>query len=193
MADKYGPAFTIQLGFHRALLVSSWEMAKECFTTNDLAVTSRPQLVATKHMCYNSPVFGFAPYGSFWRELRKIATLELKEINKPWVCWDFFSVCYTRQIYIIGCIVFTGRVWAVPNYNLNYIVNELCMAVNKLISSLIFYKRYFLVKCACWLELLMSCVSYRWQRIGLSVLERYFLNSPPQADGARTNQKLVTQ
>uniref|UniRef100_A0A2N9FC00 Cytochrome P450 n=1 Tax=Fagus sylvatica TaxID=28930 RepID=A0A2N9FC00_FAGSY len=77
MADKYGPAFTIQLGFHRALVVSSWEMAKECFTTNDLAVSSRPQLVAAKHMGYNSAVFGFAPYGSFWRELRKLATLEL--------------------------------------------------------------------------------------------------------------------
>jgi hypothetical protein len=60
-------------------------MAMECFTTNDLAVTLRPQLVAAKHMGYgyNSAVFGLAPYGSFWRELRKIATLELKEINKP--------------------------------------------------------------------------------------------------------------
>jgi hypothetical protein len=77
MAEKYGPVFTIQLGLQRTLVISSWEMAKECFTTNDLAVSSRPKLVAAKHFGYNFALLGFAPYGSYWRELRKIATLEL--------------------------------------------------------------------------------------------------------------------
>ncbi|KAK4557215.1 hypothetical protein RGQ29_007114 [Quercus rubra] len=77
MADKYGPLFTIKLGLHPALVLSSWEMAKECFTTNDLAVSSRPKLVAIKHLCYNYAAFGFAPHGPYWRELRKITTLEL--------------------------------------------------------------------------------------------------------------------
>ncbi|RVW50426.1 Cytochrome P450 82A4 [Vitis vinifera] len=35
MADKYGPVFTIRIGLHRAVVVSSWEMAKECSTAND--------------------------------------------------------------------------------------------------------------------------------------------------------------
>ena len=73
MADKYGPLFTIKLGLHPALVLSSWEMAKECFTTNDLAVSSRPKLVAIKHLCYNYAMFGFAPHGPYWRELRKIS------------------------------------------------------------------------------------------------------------------------
>nr|POE57999.1 cytochrome p450 82a3 [Quercus suber] len=77
MADKYGPLFTIKLGLHPALVLSCWEMAKECFTTNDLAVSSRPKLVAIKHLCYNYAMFGFAPHGPYWRELRKITTLEL--------------------------------------------------------------------------------------------------------------------
>ncbi|KAJ1389370.1 Cytochrome P450 superfamily, partial [Sesbania bispinosa] len=49
----------------------------ECFTTNDKALASRPKTVAAKHMGYNYAVFGFAPYSPFWREMRKIATLEL--------------------------------------------------------------------------------------------------------------------
>ncbi|KAI9113105.1 hypothetical protein K1719_015630 [Acacia pycnantha] len=77
MADEYGPAFNIWLGSRRAFVVSSWEVAKECFTTNDRALASRPTTVAAKHMGYNYAVFGFAPYSPFWREMRKLATLEL--------------------------------------------------------------------------------------------------------------------
>ncbi|KAF8405102.1 hypothetical protein HHK36_010000 [Tetracentron sinense] len=77
MAEKYGPAFTIKLGVHRALVVSTCEVAKECFTTLDLVFSSRPKTVGFKHMGYNYAMFGAAPYGPYWRELRKIATLEL--------------------------------------------------------------------------------------------------------------------
>ncbi|XP_010264712.1 PREDICTED: cytochrome P450 CYP82D47-like [Nelumbo nucifera] len=77
MADKYGPAFTIRLGVRRALVVSDWEVAKECFTINDRALATRPSGVAMKHMGYNYAMFAFAPYGPYWREVRKIATLEL--------------------------------------------------------------------------------------------------------------------
>lgn len=77
MADKYGPAFNIRLGTRRAFVVSSWEVAKDCFTVNDKALASRPKTAAVKHMGYNYAVFGFAPYTPFWREMRKIATLEL--------------------------------------------------------------------------------------------------------------------
>ncbi|KAG2666505.1 hypothetical protein I3843_15G062300 [Carya illinoinensis] len=77
MADKYGSVFTLRIGLHRAVVLSSWEMAKECFTTNDVAVSSRPKLVASKHMGYNYAMFGFTPHGSYWRELRKITTIEL--------------------------------------------------------------------------------------------------------------------
>nr|XP_016458765.1 PREDICTED: cytochrome P450 82C4-like [Nicotiana tabacum] len=77
MADNYGPAFSIRLGSRRAFVVSSWEMAKECFTLNDKALASRPTTVAAKHMGYGYAVFGFAPYSTFWREMRKIAMYEL--------------------------------------------------------------------------------------------------------------------
>jgi hypothetical protein len=77
LADKYGPIFTIKLGSKHALIINNWEMAKECFTTNDMAVSSRPKLVATEHLAYKGAMFGFAPYGPYWRQLRKIATLEI--------------------------------------------------------------------------------------------------------------------
>jgi cytochrome P450 len=77
LAEKYGPAFTIRIGVHPALVISSWELAKECFTTNDVALCSRPNLVGSKHLGYNYAMFGFCPSGSYWREMRKITTSEL--------------------------------------------------------------------------------------------------------------------
>ncbi|KAF6143964.1 hypothetical protein GIB67_017572 [Kingdonia uniflora] len=77
MADKYGAAFTIRIGMIKALVVSDSEVAKECFTTNDIVFATRPRVVATKHLSYDYAMFGFAPYGPYWREIRKIVVLEL--------------------------------------------------------------------------------------------------------------------
>uniref|UniRef100_A0A7N2L6Y3 Cytochrome P450 n=2 Tax=Quercus lobata TaxID=97700 RepID=A0A7N2L6Y3_QUELO len=77
MADKYGPIFTIWLGVHRTLVVSSWEIAKECFTTNDKAFANRPKALALELLGYNYAMFGFSPYGPYWRQVRKMAMLEV--------------------------------------------------------------------------------------------------------------------
>jgi len=57
LADKYGPLFTIKLGSKRALVLSNWEIARECFTKIDLAISTRPKLEAYKHMTYNGAFF----------------------------------------------------------------------------------------------------------------------------------------
>ncbi|KAF8022904.1 hypothetical protein BT93_F0422 [Corymbia citriodora subsp. variegata] len=77
MADRYGPIFTVRLGLSAAVVVSSSEIAKECFTKHDLALASRPQLLAFEVMGYNNALLAMAPYGPYWREVRKIATLKL--------------------------------------------------------------------------------------------------------------------
>ncbi|MBA0572669.1 hypothetical protein Golob_002995, partial [Gossypium lobatum] len=77
MADEHGPAFVIRLGVHRALVVSNWEIAKECFTTNDKVFPTRPKSLAVKYMGYDHKMLGFAPYGPYWRSMRKLATVEL--------------------------------------------------------------------------------------------------------------------
>ncbi|CAH1422164.1 unnamed protein product [Lactuca virosa] len=77
MAETYGPIFTIKLGVHRALVVSSGEIAKECYTTNDKVFASRPKSMAVELMGYNYAMFGLAPYGDYWRQVRKIIMLEV--------------------------------------------------------------------------------------------------------------------
>ncbi|KAF5468352.1 hypothetical protein F2P56_012510 [Juglans regia] len=76
MADKYGSIFTIRLGVHKAIVISNSEIAKECYTTKDRIFASRPKSVATELMGYNYALFGLSPYGPYWRQVRKITTLE---------------------------------------------------------------------------------------------------------------------
>ncbi|XP_077233172.1 cytochrome P450 CYP82D47-like [Tasmannia lanceolata] len=77
MADKYGPTLTIWMGMRRILIVSSWEVSKECFTTRDRVLADRPTFAAGELLGYNYAMVGLARYGPYWREIRKIATLEL--------------------------------------------------------------------------------------------------------------------
>ncbi|KAJ6400154.1 hypothetical protein OIU84_015746 [Salix udensis] len=77
LADKYGPIFTVKLGVHRTLIVSNSEMAKDCLTTNDKAFATRPKALAMDILGYNYNMFGFSPYGTYWRNIRKIITLEV--------------------------------------------------------------------------------------------------------------------
>nr|GMD75959.1 cytochrome P450 CYP82D47-like [Ipomoea batatas] len=77
MADKYGPIFRMRLGSVPVLVVSDSKIAKECFTAKDKELATRPKLLASEIMGYNYSMFGIAPYGEYWREIRKIVLLEL--------------------------------------------------------------------------------------------------------------------
>ncbi|KAF3786342.1 Cytochrome P450 82A3 [Nymphaea thermarum] len=77
LSEKHGPLFTLRLGQMRALVVSSMDLAKECFTTNDQAFASRPPFESSKCLGYGCAMFGLAPYGPYWREVRKMATIEV--------------------------------------------------------------------------------------------------------------------
>ncbi|MED6114725.1 hypothetical protein PIB30_083288 [Stylosanthes scabra] len=77
IADEYGPLFAMKLGSRKMVVLSNSEIAKECFTKNDSFVSSRPIFVSPEILGYNGAMFSFMPYGSYWRELRKIMNLEL--------------------------------------------------------------------------------------------------------------------
>ncbi|KAL4193284.1 hypothetical protein AMTRI_Chr06g198620 [Amborella trichopoda] len=73
----YGPLMHLKLGQVPTLVVSSPKMAELLMKTYDHAFCSRPILVATNYLTYNGTYVAFAPYGSYWRHVRKICILEL--------------------------------------------------------------------------------------------------------------------
>ncbi|XXG60275.1 hypothetical protein AAC387_Pa04g2225 [Persea americana] len=77
MAEQCGPTFMVGFGMHRMLVVSSYEAVKDCFTTNDKALSNRANTAVAEHMGYNHAMFGLAPYGPYWREVHKIVMLQI--------------------------------------------------------------------------------------------------------------------
>lgn len=76
LARKHAPLMHLQLGEIYALVVSSPRVAKEILVKHDLAFASRPEILVSKYVFYNSNI-AFSPYGNYWRQLRKICTLEV--------------------------------------------------------------------------------------------------------------------
>ncbi|XP_018718551.2 cytochrome P450 81E8 isoform X1 [Eucalyptus grandis] len=77
LSTKYGPIMTLWFGVRRFVVVSSLPLAEECFTKNDIVLANRPKLYIGKHLGYNYTTLSSAPYGDHWRNLRKIATIEV--------------------------------------------------------------------------------------------------------------------
>ncbi|KAL0310955.1 UNVERIFIED_CONTAM: Premnaspirodiene oxygenase [Sesamum angustifolium] len=77
LASRYGPVMHLKLGEVDAVVVSSAEAAKQVLKTHDANFAYRPSLLVTEILCYGNTNIAFAPYGDYWRQLRKICTLEL--------------------------------------------------------------------------------------------------------------------
>ncbi|CAN0908303.1 Desmethyl-deoxy-podophyllotoxin synthase [Linum grandiflorum] len=78
LAKSYGPNLMfLQLGETRNVVVSSAESAREVMKTHDVNFANRPVLLVGTIMCYDSTGVAFAAYGPYWRQLKKICTVEL--------------------------------------------------------------------------------------------------------------------
>jgi cytochrome P450 len=77
MANKYGPVMQLQIGEVPTVIISSPEAAKEAIKTHEINFVDRPCLLVAKVMFYNSKDIAFAPYGDYWRQMKKVCVLEL--------------------------------------------------------------------------------------------------------------------
>lgn len=78
LAQKYGPVMHLQLGEVLTIVVTSPEAAKDVYKTHDAIFAQRPSCFETyRSISYDFTDIIFAPYGNYWRELRKICTVEL--------------------------------------------------------------------------------------------------------------------
>ncbi|CAN1169642.1 Cytochrome P450 71D10 [Linum perenne] len=77
LAGRYGPLMHLKLGETSNVIVSSPELAKEFMKTHDLNFATRPYLPSADVVFYNARDIAFGAYGEYWRQMRKICTLEL--------------------------------------------------------------------------------------------------------------------
>ncbi|KAL0298618.1 UNVERIFIED_CONTAM: Premnaspirodiene oxygenase [Sesamum radiatum] len=77
LAKKYGPLMHLQLGEVNIIVASSSETAQQFLKTHDIDFASRSTVLMSEICCYGNKDIVFAPYGEYWRQMRKICTLEL--------------------------------------------------------------------------------------------------------------------
>ncbi|KAH7524852.1 hypothetical protein FEM48_Zijuj06G0162900 [Ziziphus jujuba var. spinosa] len=82
LAKHYGPIMHLRLGLVPTTVVSSPQAAELFLKTHDLVFATRPSHEAAKHISYDQKNLTFAKYGSYWRTIRKMCTLELLSILK---------------------------------------------------------------------------------------------------------------
>ncbi|XP_008813456.2 cytochrome P450 93G1-like [Phoenix dactylifera] len=77
LATRHGPIFTLRLGSALCVIASSPDLARELFKTHDTAISNRPQTAAARHFAYDAAGFAFAPYGPYWRFVKRLCMSEL--------------------------------------------------------------------------------------------------------------------
>ncbi|WVZ14320.1 hypothetical protein V8G54_011886 [Vigna mungo] len=82
LAKTYGPIMSLKLGQIPAIVVSSPQTAELFLKTHDIVFASRPKTQATEYLSYGSKGLAFSEYGAYWRNARKVCTLQLLSASK---------------------------------------------------------------------------------------------------------------
>ncbi|OEL20514.1 Isoflavone 2'-hydroxylase [Dichanthelium oligosanthes] len=77
LAARHGPVLSLRLGSRAAVVVSSAAGARECFTEHDVAFATRPRFPALELATFGGATLSTCPYGPYWRDLRRVATVHL--------------------------------------------------------------------------------------------------------------------
>ncbi|XVE64069.1 hypothetical protein DITRI_Ditri07aG0071600 [Diplodiscus trichospermus] len=82
LAKRYGPIMSIRLGYVPTIVVTSAQAAELFLKTHDIVFASRPKVQASKYLSYGAKGLAFTEYGSYWRTVRKLCTLQLLSASK---------------------------------------------------------------------------------------------------------------
>ncbi|XP_057722628.1 3,9-dihydroxypterocarpan 6A-monooxygenase-like [Arachis stenosperma] len=78
LAKLYGPLIQLRLGASTFILVSNAQVAKQVLKTNEINFINRPHIGSTsEYNLYEGCDFVFAPYGPYWRFMKKLCMNEL--------------------------------------------------------------------------------------------------------------------
>ncbi|XP_024929950.3 cytochrome P450 CYP736A12 [Ziziphus jujuba] len=82
LAQKHGHIMSIKLGTVPTIVVSSPQAAELFLKNHDTNFASRPKIQASEYLSYGTKGLVFAEYGPYWRNTRKLCTLQLLSSSK---------------------------------------------------------------------------------------------------------------
>ncbi|KAD3069003.1 hypothetical protein E3N88_36883 [Mikania micrantha] len=82
LSRKYGPIFHLKLGQVSTVVVCSPQLAQEVLKTQDLTFSDRPSMTTSELFFYGRKNIAWSDYGNYWRQMKKMCTLELLSVKK---------------------------------------------------------------------------------------------------------------
>ncbi|KAI3760570.1 hypothetical protein L1987_50966 [Smallanthus sonchifolius] len=82
LSNRHGPVFRLFLGSTPNVVVTTPETAKDVFKTHENTFLDRPRYLVGNYLSYGEKGLIFAPYGSYWRFLKKIMMSQFLNDNK---------------------------------------------------------------------------------------------------------------
>ncbi|XP_065855143.1 iridoid oxidase-like [Euphorbia lathyris] len=98
---KYGPVIWLRLGFTNTLVIQSAKAAEYLFKNHDVAFSDRKAPDALNARNYNKGSLALCRYGSGWRMLRRLVTLELTTGKKVIESVNIRRNCVDKMIRFI--------------------------------------------------------------------------------------------
>ncbi|KAF3643807.1 putative myosin-H heavy chain-like [Capsicum annuum] len=97
LSVKYGPILQLQFGSFPVVVGSSVEMAKIFLKSMDINFVGRPKTAAGKHTTYNYSDITWSPYGSYWRQARRMCLTELFSAKRL----DSYEYIRAEELHLI--------------------------------------------------------------------------------------------
>ncbi|KAJ3696923.1 hypothetical protein LUZ61_000628 [Rhynchospora tenuis] len=91
---QYGPIMNLRLGEIHAVIITSPEAAREIMKTHDITFATRPINTTTNILTGGGRGLLLAPYGEYWRQMRKICIVELLNLKRV----QSFSIIREQEI-----------------------------------------------------------------------------------------------
>jgi len=91
LAARHGPVFSMRMGHRRAVVVSSPECAKACFTEHDQTFANRPHFPSIRLVSFDGAMLSVSSYGPYWRNLRRVAAVQLLSAHRVACMSSFIS------------------------------------------------------------------------------------------------------
>ncbi|KAI3870347.1 hypothetical protein MKW92_000981 [Papaver armeniacum] len=133
-----GPRRIPLVGNLHQLVVSSADMAKEILTVHDLVFSNRPMFYAPTKLSYGCSDITFSPYGDYWKEIKKIATMELLSAKKV---LSYRSV-REEEVALAINLIRTSSASSVP-INVQTLVSEILLClINNVVCRVAFGMKY---------------------------------------------------
>lgn len=82
LSHKYGPVMWLRLGAKNTMVIQSTKAATEFFKQHDLSFADRTVYEVSRVHGYHKGSLALAPYGSHWRVMRRLLTVDMLVSNR---------------------------------------------------------------------------------------------------------------